>query len=288
MTKKVWSASKKRLHSCLLAGLATASMLSQIGNAPSVSAQNVASCDSRSVQFSGKTSPAGANIRSGAGTNYQVVGSLAPNTVVQFSGYAYSNQPIADYWTGKADYRFYKLLNGGYVASALISGNAPGSTPTCAGSTSNLAPSVGQPNFSAGEYRSGNIFWNAGYAPASTNPPYPKLGSALGNCTWYANGRSKQLGRNPAKVDRMAGNAGNWGNQAVAGGVATSNVPQVGAIAQWNAGGSMPYGHVAVVERVNGDGTVLISESSYGSGTWNFLYRQRTIAVNSPSRYILP
>jgi hypothetical protein len=276
------------LRSVFMTVLAVTSMLPQFGNAPPASAQSVASCDSRSVQFSGKTSPAGANIRSGPGTNYQIVGSLPANTAVQFVGYAYSTQPVADYWTGKPDYRFYRLSNGGFVASALIYGNAPGSTPTCSGSSSNPTPNIGQPNFGANEYRGGNIFWNAGFAPASTNPPNPRLGSALGNCTWYASGRAKQLGRNSARVDRLSGDAGAWSRQAAAAGIVTSNVPQVGAIAQWDVSSSMPYGHVAVVERVNGDGSIFISESSFGSGTWNFLYRPRTIAANSPSRYILP
>lgn len=159
-----------------------------------------------------------------------------------------------------------------------------------AGTSNPTPPNIGQPNFSATEYRNGNIFWNAGFAPASTNPPTPKLGSALGNCTWYANGRSRQLGRNITNLNKMPGNAGQWGSQAIAAGIATSSTPQVGAIAQWNASASTPYGHVAVVEQINSNGTVLISESSYDStgGSWNFLYRTRIIATNSPTRYILP
>jgi surface antigen len=152
----------------------------------------------------------------------------------------------------------------------------------------NPTPQVNQVNFGANEYRGNNIFWNGGYAPVSTSPRFSYLGSALGNCTWYANGRGQQMGWSKAKLDRMGGNASQWGGQAAAAGIRTSSSPQVGAIAQWNVSGSMPYGHVAVVERVNNDGTVLISESSYGSGAWNFLYRQRTIAANNPSRYILP
>jgi CHAP domain len=144
-------------------------------------------------------------------------------------------------------------------------------------------PQVSQVNFGAYEFRNGNIFWNAGYAPLSTNPPFSNLGSALGNCTWYANGRAQQLGWIKAKVDKMTGNAGQWGSQAIAAGIRTSRTPQVGAIAQWDSN------HVAVVERVNGDGTVVISESSYSpSGPYNYLYNQRTISANNPSRYILP
>jgi surface antigen len=189
------------------------------------------------------------------------------------------------------DGRWYKLAGqNAYVASAAIQGNAPGSTAIPPSSCTSATPtsSTSQPNFNATEYRGNNPFWNAGYAPASTNPPNPKLGNALGNCTWYANGRAKQFGRNATRVDRMLGNAGQWGSQAGAAGIATSSQPQVGAIAQWDASGAMPYGHVAVVEQVNSNGTVVISESSYGSNDWNFLFRTRTISASSPSRYILP
>jgi hypothetical protein len=147
---------------------------------------------------------------------------------------------------------------------------------------------VSQPDFGIVEYRNSNPFWNGGFAPISTNPPNPQLGSSLGNCTWYANGRSKQLGRNRANVDKMLGNAGQWGSQASSAGISTSSVPQLGAIAQWDVSSANPYGHVAVVEQINSNGTVLISESSFGTGAWNFLYRTRTISTNSPTRYILP
>jgi surface antigen len=147
---------------------------------------------------------------------------------------------------------------------------------------SNPTPQVSQPNFGTSEYRSNNIFWNAGYAPVSTSPRFSYLGAALGNCTWYANGRGQQLGWSKAKIDKMYGNANQWGGQAIAAGIRTSNTPQVGAIAQWDSN------HVAIVERVNGNGTVLISESSWGTGNANYLYKQREIAANSVSRYILP
>jgi surface antigen len=165
-----------------------------------------------------------------------------------------------------------------WATNTVTSCNAPVTNP----------PTSSQPSFNDSEYRNNNIFWNAGYAPGSTNPPNPKLGNALGNCTWYASGRAKQFGRNSARVDRMGGNASQWGSQASAAGIAISSQPQVGAIAQWDANSLTPYGHVAVVEKVNSNGTVLISESSYGSGDWNFLYRTRIVSSNSPSRYILP
>jgi len=142
-------------------------------------------------------------------------------------------------------------------------------------------PAFGQPDFSLGFYRQNNIFWNAGYAPASTNPPNPKLGLSKGNCTWYASGRAKQWGRNGANVDKLSGNAYDWGNQASRAGLRISNTPERGAIAQWDSG------HVAIVESVNGDGTITISESSYSSklgSSIDYLYGSRKIAAS----YIMP
>ncbi|KYC34743.1 hypothetical protein WA1_49335 [Scytonema hofmannii PCC 7110] len=89
----------------------------------------------------------------------------------------------------------------------------------------------------------------------------------------------------------MLGNAFEWGTQAANAGIPTSNTPQIGAIAQWDKSSMYPLGHVAVVEKINSDGTILISESSYSpniGSKWDFLYRTRTISANEPSRFILP
>jgi surface antigen len=89
----------------------------------------------------------------------------------------------------------------------------------------------------------------------------------------------------------MLGNAFQWGTQAINAGIQTSQTPQVGAIAQWDKSSIYPLGHVAVVEKVNTDGTILISESSYSpsiGSKWDFLHRTRTISANDPSRFILP
>lgn len=146
-------------------------------------------------------------------------------------------------------------------------------------------PVLGQPDFSLSFYRQDNIFWKAGLAPASTNPPNPKLGQSKGNCTWYASGRAKQWGRNGANVDKLSGYAYDWGNQAARAGLRISNTPERGAIAQWDSG------HVAIVESVNGDGTITISESSYSANlgsSIDYLYGTRKIAANNPTRYIMP
>ncbi|MEM7579889.1 MAG: CHAP domain-containing protein [Cyanobacteria bacterium P01_A01_bin.80] len=152
---------------------------------------------------------------------------------------------------------------------------------------------TGQPDFGKREYRQDNPLWKAGFAPKSVNPPVYSMSNpnAKGNCTWYASGRAKELGRNASNVNKLVADAGRWDNQAREKGILTSKTPQVGAIAQWEAANNNGFGHVAVVERVNGDGTILISESSYAlssPSSWDFLYRTRTISANEPSTFILP
>lgn len=71
---------------------------------------------------------------------------------------------------------------------------------------------------------------------------------ATGNCTLYVASR--------VHVPNSLGNANMWDDQAP---IKTS-IPVVGMVAQTDAGWA---GHVAVVEAVNGDGTVTISEMNY-------------------------
>lgn len=253
------------------------------------------SCDTniRSENFSRRVgSTTGINLRSDRNLNARTSENVAYNQMVDFDGWAYG-QSVNDLWTGKPDalwYRFKQRFNGQerWVPSAYMVGYPPSQPPT---QPNCPTPTPEQPDFSLRVYRQDNPFWQSGYAPSSTNPPNPKLGNSKGNCTWYANGRSKQLDRNPARVDKMLGMAYQWANQAHAAGIATSRKPAIGAIAHWDASQSYPSGHVAVVERVNSDGTILISESSYTpniGSAFDFLYKTRTISANDPSRFILP
>lgn len=73
-----------------------------------------------------------------------------------------------------------------------------------------------------------------------------------GYCTWYA----KQ--RRPDLPNRL-GNGGQWVMNAAAQGYATGTTPRAGAIAEM-------AGHVAYVESVNGDGTLVISEMNGPAG----------------------
>jgi surface antigen len=117
---------------------------------------------------------------------------------------------------------------------------------------------------------------NASQNQGSTNPPatdtkYPPYnGHPTGDygynaypfsqCTWYVYNRRHQLG---LPVGSYFGNGWQWANSARALGYQVDNNPAVGAImvfARGQLGASAAYGHVAVVERVNADGTVTTSE----------------------------
>ena len=120
---------------------------------------------------------------------------------------------------------------------------------------------------SQGSYSGGYSTVNAQIASASAGNRY-----AFGNCTWYAYERRLQLGR---PVGSFWGNAATWAMYAQAAGYTVNNTPAVGAVMQ-NGGG---YGHVAIVESVNSDGSITISEMNY-AGNFNRV-TSRTVGAGS-------
>lgn len=83
-------------------------------------------------------------------------------------------------------------------------------------------------------------------------------------CTWWASVRRASIGR---PVDGYMGNGGDWNDTALRLGYPVSSTPQPGDVICFEPGvhGSDPYyGHVGVVEIVNPDGSILISQSGRG------------------------
>jgi surface antigen len=111
-------------------------------------------------------------------------------------------------------------------------------------------------------------------------------GYTEGNCTWYVNGRLLELGANYNALRSMSGNANTW-HKNLSNGSTIVSTPQPGDIAQWTTNGQ---NHVAVVEKVNNDGTIVISESHYDTnwdgGGIGTLHSVRTIKASNPTRYI--
>ncbi|MBQ7943617.1 MAG: CHAP domain-containing protein [Lachnospiraceae bacterium] len=94
-----------------------------------------------------------------------------------------------------------------------------------------------------------NLFY---YSSEQNKFPYSN-----GNCTWYVWGRAYEiLGDKPI----FNGNACSFWNYRTNYYGYDTDIPRAGSVAVW--GGN--YGHVAIVEEVYEDGSILVSESSYG------------------------
>lgn len=111
---------------------------------------------------------------------------------------------------------------------------------------------------------------NGGYSNAI--PGYPKHSSldVLSNCVGYAQSRFNEIiGAGNCNWLKPV-NAERFIDYAKPQGLKISNKPQIGACAVWRGGdtsdGSDGAGHVAIVEAVYDDGSILTSESGYGDG----------------------
>lgn len=99
---------------------------------------------------------------------------------------------------------------------------------------------------------------------------------AFSECTWWAYLRRKQLG---FPVGSHFGNGAQWADSAKALGYWVDNTPRhVGDIVVFEAGqagADSTYGHVAIVEKINSDGSIETSESgaSYNGGTFSRTFK---------------
>ena len=84
-------------------------------------------------------------------------------------------------------------------------------------------------------------------------------GEYTGQCTGYAWGRFMEILGSPPKLS--LGDAGDWFGYT-GDGYERGQEPRLGAVACWSLPGKP--GHVAVVEQINGDGTIICSHSGWG------------------------
>ena len=82
-------------------------------------------------------------------------------------------------------------------------------------------------------------------------------GSVLPDCTGYAWGRAYELLNAKPKLAKT--DARTWYNTFE--GYSRGQVPALGAVACW---GGTRYGHVAIVEVINDDGSIVTSNSAWG------------------------
>jgi surface antigen len=119
------------------------------------------------------------------------------------------------------------------------------------------------------------------YSFSNIQPVYGGNGYSYGYCTWHAANRRAEIGR---PIPRNLGNAVTWASIAAAAGLAVGEQPTAGAVL-WHrntyiAGG---YGHVGFVEKINSDGSALVSDMNYPS--WNAV-TYRTIPPEEFSQYL--
>ncbi len=153
------------------------------------------------------------------------------------------------------------------------SGSSNSSTSNASRPSTPVAPSRPSNSGSSNSGSSGASGMNysvPGSCPAGSSFCYGHSTGNVGNayparqCTWWAYIRRQQLG---LPVGSYLGNGAEWASKARALGYLVNNTPHVGAamvfapgqrVTSWYANAA--YGHVAIVERVNSDGSVLISE----------------------------
>ncbi|WP_323703682.1 CHAP domain-containing protein [Mammaliicoccus sp. Dog046] len=97
-----------------------------------------------------------------------------------------------------------------------------------------------------------------------------------GQCTWYVFDKRAQDART---ISTFWGDAKHWAGQASAAGFKVDNKPEKGAILQTVAGA---YGHVAYVENVNSDGSLLVSEMNW---VGPYIISTRTISASEAGTY---
>ena len=98
-----------------------------------------------------------------------------------------------------------------------------------------------------------------------------------GQCTWHVFNRRAETGK---PISTYWWNADHWASNAAADGYTVNNTPTAGSIMQNYEG---PIGHVAYVEQVNPDGSILISEMNYNTPPGTVDYR--TIPASQASSY---
>lgn len=209
-----------------------------------VSSEYVGSASNSSTEKTAYTTNTSLNLnmRAKASSSSNVVKKIPPQSKIT----VYGNKTNGFYY---ASYGGKK----GYVSADYVSFSKPETNTVTGFSSRTSAPSSSNQYF----YSNKNPFYSAGYK---------------GQCTWYAYGRAYEILGSKPKVS--TGNAKTWYTTNKKNGTYSyGSKAKVGAIACWGANSYSSAGHVAVVEKINSDGTVMISEFNK-SGDKSFHYRK--------------
>lgn len=113
------------------------------------------------------------------------------------------------------------------------------------------SPRLSAPEKNNKYYYANNVFYKSGYG--------------LPNCTCYAWGRFYEISGSYPKLSTS--NAENWWSKND--GYSRGKTPKLGAVICWSKGavgnGSDGAGHVAIVEKIYSDGSILIGQSGWGA-----------------------
>lgn len=114
-----------------------------------------------------------------------------------------------------------------------------------------------------------NRLANGGYSGAILGSPTDPGCNVLANCVGYAAGRFNEIiGKGKYVYFQYPPNAEDFYDTAIAAGLEVGTKPQLGAIIVWAKGKTWTSadgaGHVAVVEEIKSDGSIITSESGYG------------------------
>lgn len=101
-----------------------------------------------------------------------------------------------------------------------------------------------------------------------------------GQCTWYVFNKRKEIG---LPISTYWWNANAWDDNAARDGYMIDHRPTVGSILQSDLG---YYGHVSYVERINGDGSILVSEMNFTAAPGVLTYRTVPAYLVSSFKYI--
>lgn len=147
-------------------------------------------------------------------------------------------------------------------------------------------------NYSGGKVTGTDDYPWAGYVEAAN----PVTGMYYVNCTDFSLWRlNQQVGATDPNHPKYTngnfasvplGNGGEWATAWRAKGWPADNTPEVGAMAHFApgaVGASQQYGHIAVVQAVNDDGTVTIEEYN---GVTPYAYGTRTIPADQVTTYL--
>lgn len=156
---------------------------------------------------------------------------------------------------------------------------------------------VGGNNCSPQNYSGGKVSGTDDYPWANqVEAPNPVTGMYYVNCTDFALWRlNQQVGATDPNSPKYTngnfasvplGNGGEWATAWRAKGWPADNTPEVGAMAHFApgaVGASQQYGHIAVVQAVNDDGTVTIEEYN---GATPYKYSTRTVPADQVTTYL--